>query len=174
MAASNADQHDEDKLARWQRDLAGGVSGSFPLHALFLVSEEDRAAHDVFRAFRSHFEELGAGFQHLVIFGQHGLSVTTKSLLPELGLSDDSLPSLAMFTQQDAKSVHVLRLIEGNPDLSRPEESQPWRKVLNKVEEAVGGQGSGLDLSSVQGIVEKDTGDRPMVELVGKLLSDLS
>ena len=174
MTQSHADTHDLDKLSRWHKDLIAETPGAFPVYAVFLVSGEDRDAHDVFRAFRTSFEEHGGGFQHLVIFGQHGVSVTTKSLLPELGLSDDSLPSLAMFTQRDAKSVHLLQLIEGDPDPSRPEESQPWRKVLNQVEEAVGGQGSGLDLSSVQGIVEKDTVDRPMVELVGKLLSELS
>ncbi|MCH2520186.1 MAG: hypothetical protein MK210_18700, partial [Dehalococcoidia bacterium] len=62
----------------------------------------------------------------------------------------------------------------GDPDPSSPEKSHPWRKVLNQVEEAAGGQGAGLDLSSIQGIVEQATGDRPMVELVGKLLSELS
>jgi hypothetical protein len=79
-----------------------------------------------------------------------------------------------MFTQRDAKSVHILQLIEGDPDPSRPAESQPWRKVLNQVEEAAGEQEAVLDLSSIQGIVEQETGNRPMVELLGKLLSELS
>ena len=174
MTQSHADTHDLDKLSRWHNDLISETPGAFPVYAVFLVSGEDRDAHDVFRAFRTSFEEHGGSFQHLVIFGQHGVSGATRSLLPEFGLSADSLPSLAMFTQRDAKSVHILQLIEGDPAPSRPAESQPWRKVLNQVEEAAGEQEAVLDLCSIQGIVEQGTGNRPMVELLGKLLSELS
>ena len=174
MSQSHADSHDLDKLSRWHNDLISETPGGFPIYAVFLVSGEDREAHDVFRAFRTSFEAHGGGFQHLVIFGQHGVSATAKSLLPEFGLDADSLPTLAMFTQRDAKSVHVLQLVKGDPDPSRPEESQPWRKVLNQVEEAAGGRRDGLDLSSIQGMVDRDTGNGPMLELVGRLLSEMS
>ncbi len=114
MSASRADQHDEDKLVRWHGDLVGGVTGGFPVHAVFLVSEEDRAAHDIFRAFRSRFEELGAGFQHLVIFGQHGVSQAEKTLLARLGLAADSIPSLVLLTASDPPLVFTLPLAAGD------------------------------------------------------------
>ena len=136
MAASRADQHDKDKLERWQRDLAGGVTGSFPLHALFLVSEDDRAAHDIFRAFRSCFEELGAGFQHLVIFGQHGVSQAERMILRRLGLPADNLPSLVLLTASDPPLVYSLPLPPGDV---RPEakdtDQAPWRRALAQVEQ---------------------------------------
>ena len=144
MAASKADQHDKDKLARWHRDLAGGVSGGFPLHALFLVSEKDRAAHDVFRAFRSRFEELGAGFQHLVIFGQHGVSQAEQALLARSGLGADAIPSLVLLTASDPPLLFTLPLPLGDvgPEAKDPHQP-PWRKVLARVELAAASAGAG-------------------------------
>ena len=76
VVSSHADNHDLDKLARWYRGLSSGESGQFPVYAVFLVTSSDSAAHDIFRRFRSSFEAHGAGFDHLVIFGQHGVSST--------------------------------------------------------------------------------------------------
>ena len=174
MSQSHADSHDLDKLSRWHNNRIAETPGEFPVYAVFLVSGEDRDAHDVFRAFRDSFEGRGGGFQHLVIFGQHGISGTVRSLLPQFGLSEVSLPSLAMFTQRDAESVHVLRLVRGDSDPSKSEEKQPWRKVLDRVEETAGSQWDGLDLSSIQGMAEKEIGKGPMVELIGRLVSELS
>ena len=47
-----ADRHDLDKLRRWRTDMETSGGAVFPVYAVFLVSEVDRAAHDVFRAFR--------------------------------------------------------------------------------------------------------------------------
>ena len=174
MSESHADSHDLDKLSRWHNDLITEPPGVFPIYAVFLVSGEDRDAHDVFRAFRTSFEEHGGGFQHLVIFGQHGVSGTVRDLLPRLGLSPGAIPSLALFTQRDAISVHVLHLAQGDPNPSRSEESQPWREVLSRVEEAADSHQGQLELSSIQGMVERDTSKGSMVELVGDLLSGQS
>ncbi len=178
MAVSRADQHDEDKLARWQRDLAGGVSGGFPLHAVFLVSEGDRAAHDVFRTFRSRFEELGAGFQHLVIFGQHGVSQAELTLLARLGLAADAIPSLVLLTASDPPLVYTLPLPPGN-DVSEADDPKqaPWRRVLA---EASAGAGEGvfkvraLDLGNIPGISAGVGLSEPLMDLVAGMLGQLN
>ncbi len=112
MNRSHADNHDRDKLARWHGELAGCPGDDFPVVAVFLVSEQDRAAHDIFRAFRSSFETRNAGFEHLVIFGQHGVSETARSLLREFGLPGDATPTLAVVTIPDGPVVHAVPLPE--------------------------------------------------------------
>ena len=77
---SHADSHDLDKLKRWNDGLASEKPDEFPVHALFLVSDESKAAHDVFRKFRNRFGSAGAQFHHLAIFGMHGVSSTVRGL----------------------------------------------------------------------------------------------
>ena len=84
---TRADSHDADKLQRWRKDLSDSPSGGFPVYAAFLVSEKDKSAHNVFRRFRTSFEEQGAGFGNLVIFGQHGISSAVHLMLDQVGLS---------------------------------------------------------------------------------------
>ena len=59
---SHADRHDLDKLARWKSDLDGpegkGAAG-LPYCAIFLVGPDHRASHDIFRRYRSAFEDTG-------------------------------------------------------------------------------------------------------------------
>ena len=82
---SHADRHDLDKLARWRDGLSEAEESVFPVLAAFLVTGENREAHDIFRRYRSKFEELAAGFSSLVIFGQHGTSTTMTTMLPNWG-----------------------------------------------------------------------------------------
>ena len=181
MGASRADQHDRDKLERWQRDLAGGVTGGFPLHALFLVSEVDRAAHDVFRAFRSRFEELGAGFQHLVIFGQHGISQAEQTLLARLGLAADAIPSLVLLTASDPPLVYTLPLPSGDvgPE-PRDQDQALWRQVLAAVELAEAGAEQGevkagaLALGNIPGMSAGIGLGEPVIDLVAGTLGQLN
>ncbi len=179
MAASRADQHDQDKLARWHRDLAGGVSGGFPLYALFLVSEDDRAAHDVFRAFRSRFEELGAGFQYLVIFGQHGVSQAEQTLLARLGLAADAIPSLVLLTVSDLPLVYTLPLMSGDvrPEAKEPDRA-PWHRVLAQVELAEASAGEGeiktLALGKIPGMSAGIELSEPVIDLVAGTLGQLN
>ena len=84
------------------------------MYAVFLVAPEDRYAHDVFRAFRSSFENLGASFEHLVIFGQHGVSSTVLGLLDQVGHSLKSLPMLALFSGPPADEFQFLPLPKGS------------------------------------------------------------
>lgn len=114
MSIGRADQHDLDKLARWHQDLSGGGSDQFPVYCVFLVSPDDRASHQVFRRFRSSFEDRAAGFQHLMIFGQHGISATLKALLAEFGLTLEQVPALAMLTTPAVSTVHTMALAQGD------------------------------------------------------------
>ena len=182
MAASHADQHDKDKLARWHGDLAGGATGGFPVYALFLVSEADRAAHDVFRAFRSSFEELGAGFQHLVIFGQHGVSQAELTLLARLGLAADAIPSLVLITAEDLPLVYTLPLASGDlGDDVEPEGKDPqqdaWSRVLASVElEGGGGEEAEVRAFTLGDIPGMSAGIRlsaPLAGLVAGMLEQL-
>ena len=94
---SHADSHDLDKLARWKAGLDAAPddgAAAFPACAIFLVSSEDRASHDIFRAYRSAFEELGGGFHHLVIFGQHGISTTQVAFLGRGGYGAEERPAI--------------------------------------------------------------------------------
>ena len=133
---SHADNHDLDKLARWNGDLSSWEDVSFPVYALFLVSPEDKAAHDVFRKYRDSFESRGASFGNLVIFGQHGISTTVRGILEGLGLDLGNLPLLALFSNPTGPTVHTLSLPAGAPESSSPppasSEPEHWRDVLKR------------------------------------------
>ena len=108
-----ADRHDAGKLRRWRDDLSESPDRSFPVYAMFLVSGEDKLAHNVFREFRAGFEETGAGFGNLVIFGQHGVSAAVHSMLDELGLDGDALPLLALWQESEFPRVWTVSLPAG-------------------------------------------------------------
>ena len=132
---SRADTHDLDKLKRWQKDLEATPDGAPPAFAIFLVSGEDRAAHDAFRAFRSSFEERNLGFAHLVIFGQHGISATARALQGELELPEDMLPILVVFGV--AAEPQVVPLPAGATDEAEPEGDNGWHSALARAERIV-------------------------------------
>ncbi len=140
---SHADRHDLDKLARWKGGLDSAVNNGespFPACAIFLVSPDDHASHDIFRRYRSAFEELGGGFHHLVILGQHGVSSTQVAFLAELGMGQESVPLLVIApmpnTDERAGSVYCLELPKGDRDVEL-DDSQSWRAVLKAVRAAV-------------------------------------
>ena len=156
MTTGHADTHDLDKLTRWHEGLRSGDTGRFPVHAMFLVSAEDKAAHNIFRRFRSSFEARGAGFHHLVIFGQHGVSSTVERLLTELGLipsqkglfemNPGSIPMLVLFTGRSASQFYLLPLSGG----SGGEDDHPWSGVLAMTEKAAEEAEGNLCLTSIQ------------------------
>ena len=158
---SHADRHDLDKLVRWKAGLDApdilssskdGAAARFPVCAVFLVSPEDRAAHDIFRRYRSAFEELGGGFHHLVIFGQHGISTTLTAFLAELGMEPGSVPLLAVVPldiagdvtgdttgpPDGAGRVCCLNLPKGERD-GELDDSQSWGTALELIRAAVAG-----------------------------------
>ena len=135
MAGSHADIHDLDKLNRWQKDLAVAAPDAPPVFAIFLVSESDKTAHDIFRAFRSSFEERNAGFAHLVIFGQHGVSTTVHGLQEELGLPPDGLPQLVIFGGEDGTDPDVVSLPGGEAEGAKSDTDAPWQVALRRAEE---------------------------------------
>lgn len=176
MTASHAENHDRDKLGRWHKDLVSGQPGNFPAYAVFLVSREDRAAHDVFRAFRSSFEARGAGFEHLVIFGQHGVSSALLGLLSRFGLGDEEVPTLALFSSPQAEAVHTVALAPGEPaeTTDSDDSTNDWQAILGQVERTADGQVSSLDLESLSVPVGRQEVEIPVLDVVAKLLRELS
>ena len=160
MAQSHADSHDLDKLSRWSQALAGGWGGDFPVCAAFLVRPEDRCAHDLFREFRSSFQNAGAEFEHLVIFGQHGVSRTALELLDLLGLPRESLPLLILFSGPAANWFYWASLEAGASDEDSVRTSKepiggsdaPWKMLLARIESGSDSAASELHLDSVPGL----------------------
>ena len=134
---SRADTHDLDKLKRWQQDLEATSVGAPPVFAIFLVSGEDRGAHDVFRAFRASFEEHGLGFAHLVIFGQHGLSETASRLQSKFGLESGSAPTLVIFSG-DSEEPQIVSLPPGEASEGHHEARSGWQDALDQATSRMG------------------------------------
>ena len=134
---TRADTHDLDKLKRWQKDLETTPDDAPAVYAIFLVSEADTAAHDIFRAFRASFEERQAGFAHLVIFGQHGVSTTVRALQGELGLAEDGLPALVVFVGDSDDEPEIVRLPAG----ANGGECDDWEATLARAEGVMDGVG---------------------------------
>jgi len=162
MSLDRADQHDEDKLERWRNALLSEGPNDFPIHALFLVSDQDQVAHDIFREFRRHFEESGAGFQHLVILGQHGVSRSEIGLLSNLHLSLDSVPCLIVLSTANPMLFDKIALPPGSSDIQADEEySKPWLAVIAGIKcqgqrARLDGMGSGdLFNGSVRELIER-------------------
>ena len=173
---SHADRHDLDKLARWKAGLdAARESGgsSFPACAIFLVSGEDRASHDIFRRYRSAFEELGGGFHHLVIFGQHGVSTTQTGFLSELALGPASVPLLAIAPMADKHgAVYTIELPKGDRD-GDLDETQAWGAALAAVRESVT-SASALELGDIDGVRTGGFRHGSLVDTVGRFSTELS
>ena len=134
--AETPDSHDLDKLIKWHEGLTSAADSRFPVCALFLVSGGDRRAHDIFRVYRKAFEELGAGFHDLVIFGQHGDSNTSAALAPGLGLSGLRVPSLALISRPDPPVCHTTSLPAGvlaEGELEEEGQEIPWKRALETI-----------------------------------------
>ena len=174
MTNSYAENHDRDKLMRWGDSLSQEPASHFPAHAVFLVSSKDRLAHDVFRSFRSSFDSLDAGFRHLTIFGQHGVSSTMRRLLREFGLPDDGYPALVLLVGNESESVFTLSLPPGDSPIDiDPNEIQPWQQVLRMVEAAASVEDPLVGLSSVPETVGPTKTGNSLVELVNRLLEEV-
>ena len=188
MTTSHADNHDQDKLLRWYRDLCSGVSTKFPTYATFLVSEQDRLADHIFREFRSSFEARAAEYKHLTIFGQHGVSSTVRGLLTAFGLAATRLPLLLLFAEPSATRVYVRPLPCGRAgaqqggaaDRAHPQAPDlGWAEVLAGIERAVAAGALGsevLGLASFPALTAYQlTGNSPpdVVGLVGQVLQSL-
>jgi hypothetical protein len=175
---THADNHDRDKLSRWRGDLTSGEALSFPVYAVFLVTPEDRPAHDIFRAFRSSFEERGAGFQHLMIFGQHGISTTVKGLLAELGLGVDALPLLGLFPGPPSDAIHTIGLRQGDYGSGESGDAKalngPWMDVLGFLEQAADGGGEALNLNLEGNLKPLSLGAGAMGQIVERVLGSVS
>ncbi len=135
--ASRADQHDRDKLLRWRQDWAAAGADAPPVCAIFLVSGADTAAHDVFRVFRRSFEERQAGFAHLVIFGQHGISATVRALQAVLKLPAAQLPVLLWYAGDAGIEPSVAPLPPGTDVATDAGPDAAWPAALQQAEEGL-------------------------------------
>ncbi|MCH7736850.1 MAG: hypothetical protein IH872_05545 [Chloroflexi bacterium] len=164
------DSHDLDKLNRWHEGLNSNPSEGFPVCALFLTSGEDRRAHDIFRIYRAAFEELGAGFHDLVIFGQHGLSSTRAALITGWGLSSTQMPSLVLIAVgENGLVLNTTGLPAGALAEGETEEDGgkiPWRIALEAIKRSVE-QGSQLSLDRMKGFERTDLPDGTLADMVG-------
>ena len=170
---SRADSHDADKLRRWRIDLSDSPSQAFPVYAMFLVSERDKAAHDVFRRFRSSFEERGAGFGNLVIFGQHGVSGAVHVMLQQLGLTPDALPVLVLWQGSEFPRVCWVPLPvgeAGQDSRSLPDPSG----LLGRVERLASGDEDSLRTSDTPGITTASVVDQDVLVWVSGLSDAVS
>ena len=141
--SGHPDRHDLDKLGRWKLGLDGAAdAATFPVCAIFLVGPQDRVAHDIFRRYRSVFGELGGGFHHLVIFGQHGRSATLLAFLDELAAGPGDVPLLALAPMDggDAEGFVRLPLPKGGTG-NALDDSQPWGSALTLIRAAAAGPG---------------------------------
>ena len=174
MTNSYAENHDLEKLIRWRKDLSKESANHFPVHLVFLVSSNDRLAHDVFRSFRNSFESLDAEFRHLTIFGQHGLSSTARRLLREFGLTDEDYPILVLLVGAESESMFTLPLPTGDsPRDLNLDDNQPWQQVLATVEAAANEEDSILELTSVSKVIGPTEMGEPLKRLVDRLLREL-
>ena len=178
--AESPDSHDLDKLTRWHEGLTSQTGEGFPVCALFLVSVEDVRAHDIFRVYRTAFEELGAGFNDLVIFGQHGVSSTSAALVPGLGLSGLQIPSLALITGGALPGCHTTALPAGalpkgeseQEESGKEDDEPPWKKALESIREAVRA-GTSLSLDRVIGLERRDLPGATLAESVGRVMEQV-
>jgi hypothetical protein len=173
---SHADRHDLDKLARWKAGLDSaadeGVLLTLPVCAIFLVSPEDRASHDIFRRYRSAFEDLGGGFHHLVIFGQHGVSTTQVAFLAEVGVAQDKVPLLAIASMaKGTHSVHSIELPKGERD-GELDDTQTWGVALEALRTAFSGQ-TDPALGEIDGVGKGVFPRGSLAETVNGVLSGL-
>ena len=175
---SHADNHDRDKLTGWRGDLTSVEGAGFPVYAVFLVTPEDRPAHDVFRAYRSSFGERGAAFQHLMIFGQHGISTTVKGLADEFGLPLDALPTLALFKSGPSQAIHTIALRSGDykdGETADPESlAGPWMDVLHQLEGIIDTGPDLLDLASSEFLTQHLLKRGPMMDVIEGVLAAVS
>ncbi len=173
------DSHDLGKLTKWHEGLASATGSDFPVCALFLASGEDIRAHNIFRVYRTSFEDLGAGFHDLVIFGQHGLSSTCAALIPGLGLSNVKIPSLVLISREQGVVFHTTALPSGSLEHGAFEDDGddiPWRAALTAIEKSAMENTplsldgiSGLDRVEFLGETRGETHGETLIETVGEV-----
>ena len=170
-AEETPDSHDLGKLTRWHEGLVSESGDSFPVCALFLASGDDIRAHDIFRIYRTAFEELGAGFHDLVIFGQHGTSTTCAALIPRLGLSGLEVPSLVLISGDEGLVFHTTGLPPGALTEGQSEEDGdgvPWRQALEAIKDSVK-NASKFSLDSAKGFEPVQFSKGTLADTVGEV-----
>ena len=112
-------------------------------------------------------------FQHLVIFGQHGISATLRALLAEFGLTLEQVPTLVMVEAPAVSTVHTMALAQGD-EAGKVVEREPWQTVLSLVEGAVERGEKAVELASMDEVNSRTLGNGPLPEVVARVLARLS
>ena len=107
---SRVDAHDRNKLDRMLQDLSAETDAHDALHAMFLVTREHEHAHDVFRRFRQVYDDTSSPFHSLTIFGQHGVSRAGQLIAQGLGVAEDQIPSLVLFSSHHDSRAALIGL----------------------------------------------------------------
>ena len=176
MATTHADTHDLEKMERWHQGLKGEIEIRFPVCAIFLASGDDQLSHDIFRKFRKSFEKRDAGFHHLIIFGQHGISTAVIGFLEYLDLPLGSLPYLSIASDVRAREITLFKLPPGGhpgpaPALTRDKNlEKPWQMILDRVESAVDTGSTSVDLAGISGESTVSLNEKSLTGLVESLL----
>ena len=137
-----------------------------------MVTGEDRASHDIFRRYRSAFEELGGGFHHLVIFGQHGVSTTQTAFLGQLGLDPQNVPVVAIASMAGGPgTVYTIELPKGDRD-GDLDQSQAWAAAIRAVE-AASSKKKELSLGNVDGLEALKLRSGSLAATVNEVLLEL-
>ena len=174
---SHADRHDLDKLKRWydglrQAEAAQTPGGGFPVCAAFVVTGEDRAAHNIFRLYRAAFEELGGQFHHLVIFGQHGLSGTAAALLAGFG-GELSLPLLLLAPANAGtdRAIFAQPLPPGT-HAELPPDCREWEAALAEIRRAAS-LGQPADFEATPGVLRRNMPQPSLAQWAAALIAQL-
>lgn len=171
---THADRHDLDKLSRWKAGLESAADNGetgFPVCAIFLVSPDDRASHDIFRRYRTVFEELGGGFHNLVIFGQHGVSTVQAAFVEEAEREQASVPLLVIAPMTGNGSVYCLELPKGGGS-GELDDSQGWGEALERIRTAASAPAF-PSLDGVAGVSVAALRRGALSGVVGGVLQDL-
>ena len=133
----------------------------------------DQTAHDVFRAFRKSFEERNAGFERLVIFGQHGVSEAVNALLAEFGLTAGSLPALVLVIAPGNSRKYYLNLHPGEARSDDPgRTASPAAELLSQVEKLVDGADDETYLAGISGLTKLQVSDEDLASMVARLIEN--
>ena len=128
--------------------------------------------------FAGSFEERDAGFQNLVIFGQHGVSSTVRAVASRLGLEGEPLPQLALLVSGGMPRLYSLGLPAGDVEESGAgqagREPVAAQRALSGVEELVDGRKSGLEEGEIDGLTRRELPDMGLAALVEELIAELS
>ena len=169
---SDHDRHDFEKLKRWHEELVDIDHAIFNYCSVFIVTETDTAAQDIFRVYRTAFEGMGAKFANLVIFGQHGFSATAKALLRTFHSESFSLPMFLVMDWSNLSGCYQIDLPSGNGD--QIDLTILSEKVLSMIETSLKFPNQFVRMGDIAGVRKIDTNILSLVDSVSEIITNVS